>query len=264
MSAWARVRVMSVALAAALLPRLAAAGDWSNLDEAHYVAGRQCSAGYLVGKVVLVCRDVKLSKRMEEIWTSFKTKPFVLLGTFPKAPKLVSFPVYAGADYSEATASKPLYLVDALGKVRYVGADERRATELLVTFLTDLESPKSEEEWAAFLAFEFDNLPGHAYVRYLDFKKKFPQAAKAHEKRFAELAKTPDIKKLAELIRFAKAVKDSRELDPKKAKVVRTRLVAKIKEMSAKSAALKDAEDPRVVQEAKNALAELAWAKATL
>ena len=264
MSAGARVRFLSLALAAALLPRVAAAGDWSNLDEAHYVAGRQCSAGYLVGKVVLVCRDVKLSKRMEEIWASFKTKPFVLLGTFPKAPKFVSFPVYAGAAYSEAATSKPLFLVDARGKVRYLGADEHRATELLVTFLTDLESPTSEEEWVAFLDFEFDHLPGHAYIRYLDFKKKFPQSAKAHERRFAELAKTPDIKKLAELVRFAKSVKDCRELDPKKAKAVKSRLVAKIKEVSAKSAALKESENPLVVREAKNALAELAWAKATL
>ncbi len=260
----ARRRATAALLAALLLPCALLAGSWSNLDEAHYVAGRQCSDGYLVGKVVLVCQDVSLSRRMEEIWTSFKTKPFVLLGTFPRAPKAVSFPVYRGAAYSEKETTKPLYLVDALGKVRYLGADERRATELLVTFLTDLESPKGEEQWREFLEFELENLPGHAYVRYLDFKKKFPQEAKAYERRFADLAKIPDVKKLVELVRLAKTVKDCRAIDPKKERLVKSRLAGRIKDALAKYAFLKDAENPLVVQEAKNALAELAWAKATL
>ena len=51
---------------------------WENLDEAHHLAGRMASSGYLRGKVVYVdCRDygdksgVEAMQRMEEAWHTF-------------------------------------------------------------------------------------------------------------------------------------------------------------------------------------------------
>lgn len=253
------VLLLSLGFSASLL-----AVDWVNLDEDHYVAGRKCSSGYLRGKVVLVCQDDSLAARMEEIWTSFKMKPFVLIGTFDKAPKGGSFPVYAQAGMEGKTSTKAVYVVDQIGRVRYVGADERRATEAVVTLLTDLESPKTEAQYRQFLDYEIENLPGQACLRYLDFKKRHPASAKDYAARCEALGKDADVKKLVELVKLARAVKDIRTFDAKKERLQKSRLQTKIKEALAKYASLKESENPLVVQEAKNALADLAWAKAAL
>lgn len=247
-----------------LLACPAFAVDWQNLDEEHYLGGRKCSAGYLLGKVTLVCQDVSLANRMEDVWTSFKMKPFVLIGAYPKAPKNVSHPVYKGVTIPGKAAESPLYVVDATNQVRYQGSDERRATEIVVTLLTDMESPKSEAQWRKFLDYEFATLPGHAYLRFAEYKKKFPEAAKEYSPKFAEIAKIPDLKKLADLVKFAKSVKDLRAIDPKKARMVKSRLAGKIDDAVKKFEPLKESENPLVVQEAKNALADLAWARAAL
>lgn len=241
-----------------------AAVEWKNLDEEHYVCGRRCSAGYLTGKVVFVCRDEKLALRMEEVWSGFKTKPFVLLGVYPKSVKGVSYPVYRDVALAEKSPENPLYVVEPRGRLRYRGADERRATEIIVTLLTDMESPKSEQQWRQFLDFEISALPGHAYLRYLDYKKNYPEGVKAYSDRIAELMKIPEVKKLAELVRFSKSVKDLRALEPKKAQQIKARLAERIDKAVSEYASLKDSANPLVVREAKNALADLAWAKAAL
>lgn len=238
--------------------------DWVNIDEDHYVAGRKCSSGYLRGKVVMVCRDASLAGRMEEVWSSFKTKPFVLIGSFDKAEKGLSYPVYSSAAPAENAPKKPIYVVDVLGRVRYFGDDERRATEAVVTLLTDLEAPKSEAQARQFLDYELENLPGQAYNRYLDFKKTYPMAAKDYADKVAALTKIPDVKKLAELVKLSKTLKDFQKVDPKKARTMKPKIEAKIKELLSKYAPLKESANPLVVQEAKNALADLAWAKAGL
>ena len=66
---------------------LAQAVEWRNVDAEHHLGGRKASNGYLQGKVVLVdrwgakcppCRA--LLPRVEDLWKSFKQKPFVVLG----------------------------------------------------------------------------------------------------------------------------------------------------------------------------------------
>jgi len=249
---------------AASFALLASAVEWKNLDDDHYVSGRKCSAGYLTGKVVLVCKAKPLVQRLEEIWTSFKMKPFVLLGSYSRKPKNTSYPVYKDVALEGKTPDVPIFVVDGTGRIRYMGADERRATELVVTCLTDMESPKSEEQWRQFLDFEFASLPGRAYLRYQDFKQKFPAGAKDYAAKFGELSKMPDVKKLSDLVRFAKEVKDLRAINPKKAKTVKPKLKEKIELAEKAFAPLKESANPLVVQEAKNALADLAWAKAVL
>jgi len=257
------VHLLLVAIVVFGVMRIGAA-EWKNIDEAHYVGGRKCSVGYLQGKVALVCRDKEQATRMEEIWTGFKSKPFVLIGAYDKLPKDISYPVYKDVALAEKSPRTALYLVDSVGKVRYFGADEHRATELLVTLLTDLEAPKSEEQWRQFLDYEFATLPGRAYGRYLAYKKEFPLGAKDYAERYDALLKIPEIKKLAELVQFSKSVKDMKAIDPKKARMIKTRLKGKITTAESKYASLKESKNPLVAQEAKNALADLAWAKATL
>ena len=255
--------VLFLVCAIACAGRVFGAAEWLNIDEDHYLGGRKCSPGYLLNKVTLVSTDVTMFPRMEEIWTSFKTKQFVLIGSYAKAPKNVSFPVYREASLKGA-AESPVYVVDETGRVRYRGQDERKATETIVMLLTDMDAPKNETQWKMLLDYEFEFLPGQAYLRYRDYKKKLPASAKAYEGKYAELIKIKDIKKLAELVEFAKKAKDHRAFDPKKAKLQKSRLLGKINEVIAKYASLKESENPLVVQEAKNALADLAWAKAGL
>lgn len=265
---------------------LHAAVEWRNVDPSHYLAGRKASEGYLRGKVVLVdrwglgcppCRA--LLPRVEEIWRSFRTKPFVVIGGHcagwgdadgikKLADQLgLTYSIYedAGLAVGEpAFSSIPfLYVVDETGKVVYMGHDERTATQVVVTALTDLESPRSLAQWRRFLDFELDNLPGRAYLRLKEFKKKFPKEAAEYAGRERELMAIPDVKKLAELVEFAKKAKDMRDFGSKM-KVQRQKYEKLVRDAisGSKYASLLESKDPRVVQEAKNSFADLKWTAA--
>ena len=84
MCAYAAVFFTAVSLAAPEVKPI----DWENIDPAHHLAGRMASAGYLRGKVVLLdYRDygdksgVDAMRRLEDVWQTFKMKPFVLIGS---------------------------------------------------------------------------------------------------------------------------------------------------------------------------------------
>ena len=278
---------MSVLVAAlACAASLSAAVEWRSVDADHYLAGRKCSEGYLQGKVVLVdrwglgcppCRG--LLPRIEEIWQGFRTKPFVVIGGHCKGwgdadgvKKLASqlgltYSIYedAGLAVGEpAFNSIPfLYVVDETGKVVYMGHDERTATQVVVTALTDLESPRNLAQWRRFLDFELENLPGRAYLRLKEFKKKFPKEAKEYADKEKALMGIPDVKKLSELVDFAKKAKDVREFGAKK-KVQKQKYEKLVRDAisGSKYASLLESNDPRVVQEAKNSLADLKWTAA--
>ena len=83
------------------------------------------------------------------------------------------------------------------------------------------------------------------------------------ERKAKELAAVPDVKKLAELVEFAKKAKDVREFGEKK-KAQRQKYEKMVKDAisSAKYASLLESKDPRVVQEAKNSIADLKWTAA--
>lgn len=260
--------------------------EWKNLDEEHHLGGRVTSEGYLKGKVVLVdrwglrcppCRA--LLPRVEEIWQSFKTKPFVVLGGHCKGwgdadgvkalikESALTYPIYEGAGLAVGEplfdAIPFLYVVDETGKVVYLGRDERTATQAVVTALTDMEAPRNLKQWKRFLDFELEKLPGRAYLRADEFRKKFPSEAKEYAAKFRELTAIPDVKKLSELVEFAKKAKDMREFDAKSA-AKKQKFVQMIDAAILKYEFLKDSKDPRVVQEAKNSLADLKWTKAAL
>ena len=247
---------VTFALAAVASPAV----GWRNIDAAHHLGGRRCSAGYLKGKVTLVCRDKELAARMEELWDSFKAKPFVLIGSYDELPKDVSYPVYRDVDVTERVITEPLFIVDATQKVRFRGKNDRRATESLVTLITDMDMPKTEKQWRKFLDYEFAELPGRAVLRYGDCKKAFPDVAKEYEAAYGELLKIPDIQKQADLVRFARGVRDLRAIRPEKKPVLKGMIESAVEKFSS----LKESENPHVAQEAKNALADLAWAKAAL
>lgn len=264
---------------------LAQAVEWKNVDPDHYLGGRKASEGYLQGKVVLVdrwgakcppCRA--LLPRVEEIWKSFKTKPFVVLGGHCKGwgsaeevkalieANRLTYSVYEDAALAvgepDFDAIPFLYVVDETGQVVYFGRDERSATQAIVTALTDMESPRNLKQWRRFLDFELEKLPGRAYLRMQEFKKKFPQEAKEYSAKFKELEQVKDVKKLADLVAFAKKAKDSRVFSAKE-KAKQQKFEKMVKGAISKYDPLKNSDDPRVAQEAKNALADLKWTQAT-
>lgn len=250
---------MVAAVAVMALTGVADTVPWINLDDVHKLGGRKITDGYLRGKVVLVCRDAKFAERMEEIWTSFKTKQFVLLGSYAEKAEDCTYPMYAESGMAEAPEGVPLYVVDETGHLYYKGNDERNATQALVMALTDTDSPKTVKQLQKFLDWEIMETPGAAMNRFAEFKKRFPQEAKAYAEKEKSLKEVADVKKLAELVAFAKRAKDMREFDPKKHQMKKSQFAAKLKNALSKYKGLKESIDQRVVQEAKNALADITW-----
>ena len=155
-------KLMAVVFSAGLALAAQAVG-WKGLGEGNYYAGPKVTEADLAGKVVLVdcwgvgcppCRA--LLPRMEEIWKSFRSKPFVLLGShrqgrqpekvaaLVKANKL-TYPQYDGAGIAEGEPSFRgipfLYVVNHRGKVVYSGHSDREATEAVVTALGEIGAP---------------------------------------------------------------------------------------------------------------------------
>ena len=280
-----QMKTLLVSAALCAVVSTAGAVEWKNVDAEHYLGGRKASAGYLQGKVVLVdrwgakcppCRA--LLPRVEELWQSFKAKPFVILGghcegwgNADAVKKLIrenklSYPVYEGAGLKDGEpkfdAIPYLYVVDETGKVVYRGHSDRDATEAIVAALTDMEAPKDATQWKRFLDYELENLPCRASLRLAEFRKKFPKEAKEYAAKEKELKAIPNLQKAAELIAFAKKAKDPPAFGPKD-KAKKDKYQKLVKDVISKCEAFKEHPDPRVAQEAKNALADLKWTQAT-
>ena len=154
-----------IAFAGLVCPLLLNAGIWANLDDDHHYSGPKLTEKDLEGKVVLVdCWGVKcppcraLLPRMQEIWTHFDQKKFVLIGSHcqgkrPEAVKelvdanKLTYPIYERFGLAEGApefrAIPFLYVVNHRGRVTYKGHDEREATEALVTAIGDVGMPIS-------------------------------------------------------------------------------------------------------------------------
>ena len=144
-------------------PVLLNAAVWVNLDEAHHYSGPSLTEKDLEGKVVLVdnwgvgCPPCRASlPRIQEIWQSFKSKPFVIIGSHcqgkaaDKVKELVdanklTYPMYEGAGLAEGAPSFKaipfIYVVNHRGRVVYQGHSDRDATEALVTAIADIGQP---------------------------------------------------------------------------------------------------------------------------
>ena len=257
------------AAAALALAASASAAEWVNLDEANKRGERKVSAAYLTGKVVLVCRSQEHAERLGEIWASFRRKNFVALGSFAKAPAGAKYPVYAGAGPEGWNPKSALCVVDAKGDVIYTGGDIAQATEAVVESITAFVAAPDYSTWRQYFDFEARALPGRAINDLAEVKKDkrvsasagYKAAAKELAAREKELKANPAYVRLAKLEQLAAQV---REYSPanKRARVKFNK--AKIEAEAKKYADLKESEDPVVAREAKNCLADLAWAAAEL
>ena len=282
------MNIVSVAAIAASMAAYDAAGvvEWRNLSPEHHLAGRKTSEGYLKGKVVLVdrwgarcppCRA--MLPQVEQIWQSFRTKPFVVIGGHCKGwgsqdevtqiakENGLTYPIYeeAGLKYGEPgfDGIPFLYVVDCTGKIMYRGRDDRKATQAVVTALTDMAAPRNIGQWKKFLDFELKELPGSAFIRLEEFREKFPKESKEYDAAAAELAKVPKLKSLVELVKYARRAKDMRPFGEKQT-AQRERFAKNIDSAIKRFSPLAQSSDQRVAQEAKNAIADLKWARAGL
>ena len=259
---------------------LAAFVGWTGVDKDDYLGGRKVSAGYLQGKIVLVNKwgaDAESRgqlSRLEQVWSSFKSKQFVLLGSYcgndgASARQLIqsnglTYPVYQNAALAEKDPSSEktppyLYVLDAAGQIVYRGMDERLAEEAVVRAITNLGAPPTVTYWKKLIDSERSALPGRTYIHLIEFRKKFPKESADYAALYKELKAIPDIEKLVRLVEFARRARD---YDPK-AKRQKFRITkAKIEMMMKACEPLKQHENPNVVQEAKNSLADLKWAAA--
>ncbi len=244
------------------------------------------SSGYLRGKVVCVdCRDygdksgVESMRSMEEIWQSFKMKPFVLIGSHrgeAGAEKIkriaeglkLTYPIYKDADIVRTQEQKDadpertgyLYVIGSTGKAFYRGKDERRVQGVIASALMAMRSPQTPKQWKYYIDFDIDVLPGRAYLEIEEFRKTFPKEAEVYDDVWAKFNEDKDIKRVAKLERIARQAKD---YDFKDANAKRLS-VDKVEKAIELSADLKKSENPLVAQEAKNCIADLTWTAAML
>jgi len=140
----------------------AQAGEWKNLTDDNWLGGRRTAPGRLKRKVVLTMdwswKDpacLEQFAQLQKFYTAYAGKPFMLVASQradgePEkikslvAEQKVSFPVYFGAELSDAPGSKNFpyfYVVNHAGKVTYAGGDVHEAMTAAVDAITELPVP---------------------------------------------------------------------------------------------------------------------------
>ena len=288
------IREMLVGIVACAFASGACGYEWLNVSQETRIGGRMVSPGYLRGKVVLFdCRDyadpanAEVLKRLQSIWATYKTKPFVVLGSHrgeagtakvrEMMDKLgITYPVYRGARLSngelENTDGKALvYVIDSTCSRRlYGGKDDRAATGVVGSAIFAARMPTNAKQWKFQLDYELENLPGQAYLRlkalkehqdvWSEMQSKYPEDAKRYEDTRAKFSENNEIKKLAKLVELARLVKD-RDTESEQAKKIKPEHLERVEE---KYESLKGSDNPYIVQETKNALVDIRFAKASL
>lgn len=270
----------------------ARASEWTNLTPDRRLGGRMVSAGYLRGKVVLLdCRNYGDKKNFEAIralqqtWASYKSKPFVIVGSHrgPQSPELmgkildrlgVTYPVYADANLgglSDPGEGPKIYVLDSTGTTRlYSGSEVKMASGVLGTAIFSAIRPSAARQWKRLLDYEIANLPGQAYLRLKslqadgeslsDLRNTFPDDVHRYIEAYKRFKDDAEVKRLAKLVEIARLVKDRDTESRSGQKVTKAGIDRHIE----KYESLKESDNPFVAQEAKNAIADLMFVKATL
>ena len=286
-------RIFLLAAVAAALS--AEAGwEWTNVKPESRIGGRMISVGYLKGKVVLLDhrdygdeKEFPAIQRLQAIWATYKTKPFVLVGSHygkhdrERVEKVmkkfgVTFPVYDDVrlmktDWSDEDrasmkqtyeSGKPLLMVmdSTCTKRLYYGYDDRSATGVIGSAIMGASRPMAPKQWDYLLKWETNNLPGKAYVRLKDYRAQYPRDAAKFDAFWAKCKDSDELNQLAKLVELSRLVKD-RDTNSASAKKITPEVLEKAIE---KYSPLKQSEDPAVSQEAKNALADIKWSASSL
>ena len=132
---------------------------WKGLEPENWYCGKKLTESSFDGKIVMVYvfssadeDSVALLPRIENVWSAYKTKPLVVLGSHRggKSAKVenlikkakVTFPVYEGAGRTQepsAGGRYPIvYVVDDKGRMIYRGRSDLEATEAIVTAIPNV------------------------------------------------------------------------------------------------------------------------------
>jgi len=136
---------------------------WKGLEPENWYCGRKLTERALDGKIVMVYvfsesneDSVALLPRIESVWSAYKSKPFVVIGSHRggKSAKVasiikkskVTFSVYEDAGRTQepgAGGRYPIvYVVDDTGRMIYRGRSDLEATEAVVTAIPDVGKKK--------------------------------------------------------------------------------------------------------------------------
>lgn len=266
---------------------LATMVTWTGVDTESHLGGRKVSQGYLQGKVVLVYKwdkeHAEHLSRLQEVWESFRSKQFMLVGSYRGESAAegreglkalvkkagVTFAVYDGAGV-EGEVPNVIYVLDGTGACVWRGSDERLAEEAVVKAITNLAYPADIGYYKRLLRKEKDTLKGRTWNHLKELEKrmikdkKFAKTVTAEDKKeFAamkkELKANKDIEKLGNLVEFARIARDyNPKARKQKVRIDKSKINATIKA----GEVLLKSEDPVVVQEVKNSLADLKMAAA--
>jgi len=132
---------------------------WKGLESENWYCGKKLTESSFDGKIVMVYvfsesseDSVALLPRIENVWSAYKSKPLVVLGSHrggksAKAESLikkakVTFPVYEDAGRTQepsAGGRYPIvYVVDDTGRMIYRGRSDLEATEAIVTAIPNV------------------------------------------------------------------------------------------------------------------------------
>jgi len=132
---------------------------WKGLDPENWYGGPKLTEKSLEGKIVMVYAfsessedSVALLPRIENVWSAYRTKPFVVLGSHRggRSAKVagilkkngVTFSVYEDAGRTKEPAPGGrypiVYVVDDTGRMVYRGRSDLEATEAVVTAIPDV------------------------------------------------------------------------------------------------------------------------------
>jgi len=258
---------------------LAAGIVWGGVVPENHLGGRPASPGYLQGKVIIVdCRDYSRDQaeleRLEDFWQSYKHKPFVIVGSHRGADAEavrrnlkeagVSYPVYADVTFESKTFQPTnglLYVIHQGGRMAVKTRDPNRAYEGAVNAMTWAAVPSKEQQFRLLIDYELEVLPGKAYLHIKEMQKALPKQAQYYYAAFKRLDADEEVKKVARLEDIARRIKDFDPNAKKNGKAVKVSK-RKVEALIADSLPLKESQNPLIVQEAKNCIADLTWAMA--
>lgn len=256
--------------------------EWVNVSPSTLLGGRMVSAGYLKGKVVIVdCRDygsdssAAVAKALQNIWNTYRSKEFMVLGSHRGGASShevkefmkkngITYPVCRNAMLSVGEPegmTDYLYVMDTtLSRRLYAGADPQKAAGVAASAIAAHTAPVGRRHTKKLVEFECANLPAHAYLRIRQMRKEEPDRADAFRDRFEEISKIDRIDEVAKLVRLSMFAKDRDSSSGNASRITAPVLDAAVEKFSE----LKNHPSPAVVQEVKNALADLKWAAAAI
>lgn len=259
--------------------------ELNTFGEENHIGGRMASNGYLLGKVLVIdCRDYSNPDvcddvlKLEELWSAYKYKNFIVIGSHcgegsaEKARENIehwklTYPVYERvyAPNPKAPEREPkrhLYVFDSTHQAcLYAGNEYVKAMGISGKAISSSSAPTTLKQWKFIIDAERNVLPGSTFLRLKEFRLQFAEEAEMlYGDLWKEYKNDKEIVKLSKLVELSFNIKNCSPDDPKYKKLSQRTVQSAIK----KYEDLKNSKNPNIVQEAKNAIADMMFVSAKL